>query len=301
MTLTGTVARRLSIHRATTIGPKSSPFQVVLKNTYIVKDPSHVATSAPVNRSQSLLTTNHRIPTLAPPRSERARIEALLSDVWSRDILPFPGMTTRSRSEHLVRSSASSVMRKLSVASIASSFGRRPGSLTSLHKAWTDADTGDGDEDSGRGEKTSGEEPIDWKMPFGEDSDAGGKARLSMIEDEQGTKDRVEQDGPSPRTSDSNRRGTVHSSGSAPRRLAWAQDERRVASLSPVSTSAANSVQLSRRPSKQSLVSSEKENCQPVEKVPEVGQQPRRVRRARTLKEGLKKDNVISGIRGIFR
>lgn len=263
-----------------------------------------MATSAPVNRSQSLLTTNHRTPTLAPPRSERARVEALLSDVWSRDILPFPGMTSRSRSEHLVRSSASSVMRKLSVASIASSFGRRPGSLTSLHKAWTDAETGDGDEDSGRAqEKTSGEESIDWKMPFGEGSDAGDKARLSMIEDEQqGTKDRGEQDGPSPRTSDSERRGTVHSPGSAPRRLAWAQDEKGVASLSPVSTSAANSIQLSQPPSKQSLVSSEKENCQPAEKAPEVGQQARpRVRRTRTFKEGLKKDNVISGIRGIFR
>lgn len=302
MTLTGTVARRLSIHRATTIGPKSSPFQVVLKNTYIVKDPSHVTTSAPVNRSQSLLTTNHRVPTLAPPRSERARIEALLSDVWSRDILPFPGMTNRSRSEHLVRSSASSVMRKLSVASIASSFGRRPGSLTSLHKAWVDAETGDGDDDSGRApEKTSGEESIDWKMPFGEDSDAGGKARLSMIEDEQGTKDRVGQDGPSPRTSDAARPGTDHSQGSAPKRLAWAQNERRVVSLSPASTSAANSVQLSRPQSKQSLLSSEKENDQPAEKVPEVGQQIRRVRRARTFKEGSRKGKVISGIREIFR
>lgn len=261
-----------------------------------------MTTSAPVNRSQSLLTTNHRIPTLAPPRSERARIEALLSDVWSREILPFPGMTTRSRSEHLVRSSASSVMRKLSVASIASSFGRRPGSLTSLHKAWTDGETGDGDEDSGRApEKSSGEEPIEWKMPFGEDSDTGGKPRLSMIKDEQGTKDRVGQDGSSPRTSDSNRHGTVHSPGSAPRRLAWAQDEKGGASLSPVATSTANSVQLSQRQSKQSLVPSEKENYQPVQKASEVDQQPRRVRRSRTLKEGLKKDNVISGIRGIFR
>lgn len=38
-------------------------------------------------------------------------------------------MTTRSRSEHLVRSSANTVMRKLSVASITSSFSKRSGSF----------------------------------------------------------------------------------------------------------------------------------------------------------------------------
>lgn len=65
---------------------------------------------------------------LAPPRGERARLEALLSDVWSREILPFPGMTMKSRSENLVRSSASTVMRKLSVASFASSFTKRSAS-----------------------------------------------------------------------------------------------------------------------------------------------------------------------------
>jgi len=85
-----------------------------------------------INRSQSLLTTNNRIPVLAPARGERARLEALLSDVWTRDILPFPGITARSRSEHLVRASASSVMRKLSVVSITSSFTKRSASLASV-------------------------------------------------------------------------------------------------------------------------------------------------------------------------
>lgn len=53
------------------------------------------------------------------------RLEALLADVWSRGFLPFPGMSGRSRSEQLVRSSASTVIRKLSVASISSSFAKR--------------------------------------------------------------------------------------------------------------------------------------------------------------------------------
>jgi hypothetical protein len=95
-----------------------------------------------------MLTTNHRASILAPPRSERARLEALLADVWSREILPFPGMTTRSRSEQLVRSSASTVMRKLSVASIASSFTKRSGSLSYKHKA--------NDEDARESQKAAG-------------------------------------------------------------------------------------------------------------------------------------------------
>lgn len=108
---------------------------MILKNTSVVKEalPSPAAGSQ-INRSQSLLGTTARIPVLAPSRGDRARLEALLSDVWTRDILPFPGITARSRSEHLVRASASSVMRKLSVVSIASSFSKRSASLASLQQ-----------------------------------------------------------------------------------------------------------------------------------------------------------------------
>ncbi|KAK4199154.1 hypothetical protein QBC40DRAFT_349731 [Triangularia verruculosa] len=133
----GTIARRISIHRATTVGPRSPLCQVILKNTSVIKDAPTSSYSSQINRSQSLLATNHRIPVLAPSRGERARLEALMSDVWTRDILPFPGITARSRSEHLVRSSASSVMRKLSVVSIASSFTKRSASLASLQKSVT--------------------------------------------------------------------------------------------------------------------------------------------------------------------
>ncbi|OTB06666.1 hypothetical protein M426DRAFT_9444 [Hypoxylon sp. CI-4A] len=130
----GTVARRLSIQRATTVGPKSPLCQVILKNTSTMKDNSSTTSTSQINRSQSLLTTNSRIPILAPSRGDRARLEALLADVWSRKELPFPGITTRSRSEHLVRSSASTVMRKLSVASITNSFAKRSTSATSITK-----------------------------------------------------------------------------------------------------------------------------------------------------------------------
>jgi hypothetical protein len=125
------MAKRLAIHRATTIGPKSSLCQVIIKNTTDGKDVPRSASSSTINRSQSLLTTN-RILVLAPPRQDRVRLENLLSDVWTRDILPFPAMTSRARGEHLVRSSANSMIRKLSVASITSNFTKRSASQTSL-------------------------------------------------------------------------------------------------------------------------------------------------------------------------
>uniref|UniRef100_A0A0B7KM41 DH domain-containing protein n=1 Tax=Bionectria ochroleuca TaxID=29856 RepID=A0A0B7KM41_BIOOC len=140
----GTVARRLSIHRATTVGAKSPLCQVILKNTTVLKDgTNHSSSSTAINRSQSLLCTNttSRLPVIAPARAERARLEAQLGDVWSRGILPFPGMASRSRSDHLVR--ASSVMKKLSVASLASSFGKRSGSLGQRSISLTDPADGE--------------------------------------------------------------------------------------------------------------------------------------------------------------
>lgn len=301
MLFAGTVARRLSIHRATTIGPKSSQGQVILKNTFVVKDPAHAATTASINRSQSLLTTNQRIPTLAPARSERARIEALLGDVWSRDILPFPGMTNRSKSEHLVRSSASSVMRKLSVASIASSFGRRPGSLSSLHKASADADTGEGDDESGQAPgKSSVEDTIPEQTPVEGDSEGSDEARLLMIKSERHMKKAAGKGGQDKPSTSTTGTEAPQSQEGVTKRLVWAHDERRGASLSPVSGSAANSLQLNRPQPKQSPTPSEKENYQPDKAAPGRGQMRGR-KRERASKVGLKKDVMLSGIRGIFR
>ncbi|KAH6689120.1 RSP protein [Plectosphaerella plurivora] len=140
----GTVARRISIHRATTVGPKTGLCQVILKNTSALKDSTTSLPMNPsINRSQSLLTTHCKVPILAPHRGERARLEALLADVWSRNLLPFPGMTNRSRSEQIVRSSASTVMRKLSVTSIATTFTRRSNSVVSMTKMFSDDEAAD--------------------------------------------------------------------------------------------------------------------------------------------------------------
>ncbi|CZT08433.1 uncharacterized protein RCO7_08214 [Rhynchosporium graminicola] len=172
----GTVARRISIHRATTIGSMSGLCQVIIKNTSAFKEP---APSTSINRSQSLLTTN-RIPVLAPSRADRIRLEGLLADVWTREILPYPGMTSRARSEHLVRASASSIMRKLSVASIASNFTKRSGSLASLHMTAEDDETGENL--NLKATPSRGENHNDQVQLI--DSDNAIRPRLSVIQDE---------------------------------------------------------------------------------------------------------------------
>ncbi|KAF2139956.1 uncharacterized protein K452DRAFT_320046 [Aplosporella prunicola CBS 121167] len=124
--------RRMSIKRAGTVGPKTNLNQVIIKNTEAQKKPltAQSTASLPVGRSQSHLSTC-LVPTLAPRRAERVRLETAICDVWTRDALPYPGMSPR-RAENPIRASANSVMRKLSMASITSNFSKRSGSYASL-------------------------------------------------------------------------------------------------------------------------------------------------------------------------
>ncbi|KAF4426143.1 hypothetical protein FACUT_9876 [Fusarium acutatum] len=122
----GSIARSLSTHQASVGSSESSLCHVILKNTSTMKSSSGISSGAGLHRSQSLLSTKVRTPVLVPSRSERARLEVLLLDVWSQDVLPFPSMTTIARNEQMIRRSASTVMRKLS----ASSMTKRSGSLS---------------------------------------------------------------------------------------------------------------------------------------------------------------------------
>jgi hypothetical protein len=126
------LVRRMSVHRAATLGAKNNTSQVIIKNTQAQKSLEAPPTfsSSTVTRSQSLMSAHH-VPTLAPRRAERIRLETTLEDVWTKDMLPFPGMSNR-RVETQIRASANSVMRKLSMASIASNFSRRSPSFSSM-------------------------------------------------------------------------------------------------------------------------------------------------------------------------
>jgi hypothetical protein len=132
------LVRRMSVHRAATLGAKTNTNQVIIKNTQAQKFPDSSPHMSPgmIARSQSHLSPNH-IHTLVPRRAERIRLEHALEDVWTKDILPFPGMSSR-RMENQIRASANSVMRKLSMASIASNFSRRSPSLSNASNSRSD-------------------------------------------------------------------------------------------------------------------------------------------------------------------
>ena len=140
----GTLSRQMAMQRAATVDRRKNGCQVIIKNTHSVKEgqdtPKLQSTS--VHRSHSLLSAN-RTPVFAPERAERVRLEHVLEDVWTRDMLPFPGMIT-NRGGAFIRASKNSVMRKLSKASTASPSSKRSVSYTSTVNPVVD---GDGDED----------------------------------------------------------------------------------------------------------------------------------------------------------
>lgn len=286
--------------------------QVIIKNTNAFKE---TASCASINRSQSLLTTN-RIPVLAPARADRIRLEALLADVWTREILPYPGMTSRARSEHLVRASASSMMRKLSVASITSNFTKRSGSLASLHTTAEDDESGEHDilrATPSRGECHS--EPN--QLP---ESDDPTRSRLSVIQDE---KENV------PHSDLIENRPAVATANDSPantlRRLAtlkvksWSHDGQRIITP-PLRTSSANSVPMNRitptpTPTMADLMI--EENSEEKENVPQVQSQQKMDTLGSTGKQAKKEKDkekekgrglglgkrvgVAEGIRNFFR
>lgn len=129
----GSFVRRMSVHRAATVGPTTDLNQVIITNTQAAKEvqnhESESQTSLQIPRSQSVQTPSH-VQKLAPRRADRARLEAMLSDVWSKELLPFPGMIRRSDP---IRAGANHVIRKFSMASITSfSSSKRTPSYTSI-------------------------------------------------------------------------------------------------------------------------------------------------------------------------
>ncbi|TVY45113.1 hypothetical protein LOCC1_G002605 [Lachnellula occidentalis] len=89
------------------------------------------------------------------------------------------GKPGRARSEHLVRTSASSMMRKLSVASIASNFTKRSSSVASLHK--TAEDDFISENDTLRAYSPT---RVDISINVPMDTEDLARSRLSVIPDE---------------------------------------------------------------------------------------------------------------------
>ncbi|KAL8800444.1 MAG: hypothetical protein Q9223_007301 [Gallowayella weberi] len=125
----GTLARRLLVQRAATVHARTNGAQVIIRNTTAAKEDKDKQFDS-IGRSKSVMTAS-RVPILAPKRADRARMESSLADVWSRDKLPFPGMSVQRD----IRASASSMMRKISRASFSSTFSKMSSSTTSFADA----------------------------------------------------------------------------------------------------------------------------------------------------------------------
>ena len=281
----------MSIHRATTVGAMSGLCQVIIKNTSAFKEVPHSSSAASINRSQSLLTTN-RIPIIAPSRAERIRLEALLADVWTRDVLPFPGMTVRARSEHPVRASASSMMRKLSVASIASNFTKRSASFASLQKAAEDDVPA---EVEGTKPPQTGTEShlrdsnlkLDFQGPSG--------SRLSVIQDEKENIQRELSLKSGPKDSPV---GTMKRLATLKVSKSWATDGQRIVTP-PLRTSSANSLHQNR------VIPCATVAVEPIEEKEKIGHpQPAQAPQKQgkwSKGVGLNRGVVAEGIRSLFR
>lgn len=128
------LSRESSVQRAATVGGRSAISQVIIRNTHNAQDLHEyrdpTSSFAPINRSQSHLNTK-RIPVLEPRRSERTRLESSIGDIWTKERLPFPGMVG-SRSGQMLRASAGSLARKLSLASIHTPFSKARTSSLSM-------------------------------------------------------------------------------------------------------------------------------------------------------------------------
>jgi hypothetical protein len=271
--------------------------QVIIKNTNAFKEsPS----SAAINRSQSLLTTN-RIPVLAPSRADRIRLEALLADVWTKEILPYPGMTGRARNEHLVRASASSMMRKLSVASITSNFTKRSGSMASLHKTTEDNESSDFDFQKATPVRTENSSSESSQQKDLEDST---RSRLSVIPDEkENTYHKDSFETPCALSS-----GANGSPASTLRRLAtlkvkasWGPDGQRIITP-PLRTSSANSVSQSRVTSLSTVTDlgiEEKENIPQAQSTQATPTSQKQAKKSKGI--GMSRNIVAEGFRNLFR
>jgi hypothetical protein len=124
--------QRFGSVRSTSTRIRSDQHHIIITNTQTYNETGHnfSQSSLRILRSQSSVVPS-RTQTLAPRRSERYRLEKILADVWSHDLLPYPGL---SRKKDPFRTSANHVMRKFSIASITSNFStsKRSTSYTSI-------------------------------------------------------------------------------------------------------------------------------------------------------------------------
>ena len=175
--------------------------RITIRNTHVPLKTDMIGTqnSAFATHDRSNNHVSQALPTLAPDKNFRVRMEQALSGVWTRDTLPFPAMSA-SRSGQIFRASTS-IMRRLSKASITSSPSKRSASQRShastvrsyhdlgLEDPFVEAATVEGaeaDEQEGTAEVTLGlqcglDANVSRKISF---SDALTRPKLQTTEDD---------------------------------------------------------------------------------------------------------------------
>lgn len=92
---------------------EAAPINLIVKGTEAIAPRTSSIRKGSVGRSQTV-HTHRQMAILTPKRHDRIRIEHRLSSVWTRDIIPYPGMQT-GRGEYTIRTSAESLLRKFSI------------------------------------------------------------------------------------------------------------------------------------------------------------------------------------------
>ena len=137
----GRSSRRASVQSHSRSPLRNKNDHVFIKHVTAAKEgpDSPISISSSLKRSKSVQSPS-QIPILAPDRSERARLETLMDGVWTKELLPFPGITPQ-RSGNFIRASKNNVIRKLSKASTLTQSSQSI-SLTSLDDPFVDSGPG---------------------------------------------------------------------------------------------------------------------------------------------------------------
>lgn len=128
--------RTSSTHSLTTSNLKLNVEHVIIKRTHY---PFHAEESTKsldgeIERSKTLPTTRSTT-ILAPRRQDRIRLERFIGDVYTRDVLPYPGMIL-TKGDYLFRASPGSLMRRIS---FHTPFSRRSSSITMTNMRTVDS------------------------------------------------------------------------------------------------------------------------------------------------------------------
>ncbi|KAJ9236300.1 hypothetical protein DTO166G5_4062 [Paecilomyces variotii] len=128
------LTRRSSAQSLTSLRPKQK--HVIIKKTNFPSqlDDSNPVYPAELGRSLTSLTIRSAT-MLNPRRRDRVRLERFISDLYTRDVLPFPGMILK-RADYLLLASPGSLMRRLS---FHMPLSRRSSSLTTVTNRSADA------------------------------------------------------------------------------------------------------------------------------------------------------------------